>query len=166
MHGKWSQAGVPKKGWSCTGGVEDLGAPDAICEMCETQEIRYVHFMEHPNYPDVLGCGCVCAEKMEDDYVGPRRRESMLRASAGRKKRWLTRRWNLSARGNPYLNTDGFNITIFPKTDRSWGGRIEDRSTEQFIVSQRHYATADQAKLAAFDAMIFLKNKRGWGAPR
>jgi hypothetical protein len=32
--GKWSQRGVPHKGWTCIG-VEDLGREDrAICEMC------------------------------------------------------------------------------------------------------------------------------------
>jgi hypothetical protein len=120
MHGKWSQVGVPKKGWSCTY-VEDLGAPDAVCEMCETQNIRYVHYMEHPDYAGSLGCGCVCAEKMEGDYVGPRRREAVLKASGARRKRWLSRKWKVSARGNPYLNTDGFNITVFPKNDGGLG---------------------------------------------
>ena len=28
--------------------------------MCQMQEIRYVHHMQHSQYPDVLGCGCVC----------------------------------------------------------------------------------------------------------
>ena len=53
MSGKWSQVGVPHKGWICVS-VDDLGAPDAVCEMCETREIRYVHHMEHPDYSDSL----------------------------------------------------------------------------------------------------------------
>lgn len=40
--GKWSQQGVPKKGWTCIG-FEDLGEPSTQCEMCENQDIRYVH---------------------------------------------------------------------------------------------------------------------------
>ncbi len=161
-HGKWSEAGVPKKGWSCTS-VEDLGAPDEICEMCGTQEIRYVHYMQHPDYAAILGCGCVCAEKMEDDYVRPREREKALKRASGRRKRWLSRRWQVSERGNPYLNTDGFNITVFRKPDGSWGGKLEDRASGDFILSRRRYESSDHAKLAAFDAMIFLKQKRGWG---
>jgi hypothetical protein len=27
--------------------------------------------MQHPDYPDVLAVGCVCAEHMEEDYAGP-----------------------------------------------------------------------------------------------
>jgi hypothetical protein len=36
MHGKWAQAGVPNKGWTCTG-EQDLGSPQATCDMCETK---------------------------------------------------------------------------------------------------------------------------------
>ena len=38
----------PHKGWTCTS-VEDLNMPDVTCEMYETQDIRYVHHMEHPD---------------------------------------------------------------------------------------------------------------------
>jgi hypothetical protein len=163
MVGKWSQAGVPHRGWSCMG-VEDLGAPEATCEMCETQEIRYVHTMHHADYAADLEVGCICAERMEDDYVGPRQREKALRSAAGRKKRWLSRAWKISARGNPFINTDGFNITIFRNTDGTWGGRIEESDSGRSVASKRTYLSEDAAKLAAFDGMIFLKNKRGWGS--
>ena len=46
--GKWSEAGVPKKGWTCVG-VEDLEEPSQLCEMCDSAEIRYAHIMEHPD---------------------------------------------------------------------------------------------------------------------
>jgi hypothetical protein len=94
-HGKWSQPGVPHRGWTCEG-VEDLGEPDAICEMCERQEIRYVHTMVHPEYPDKLACGCVCAGHMErgaaDDDIAllvaaAREREAPLRSLAARDAR-------------------------------------------------------------------------------
>lgn len=39
--------------------------------MCETQEIRYGHTMHHPDYEGDQEVGCICAERMEDDYVGP-----------------------------------------------------------------------------------------------
>jgi hypothetical protein len=131
--------------------------------MCETQEIRYAHAMTHRDYAGELHVGCVCAEKMEDDYTGPRLREKALRSAAGRKKRWLSRKWKTSARGNAYLNTDGFNITVYANGDGSWGGRIEEQGTGRTIASRRRYPTEDAAKLAAFDGMIFLKQKRGWG---
>ena len=163
MAGKWSQPGIPHKGWSCFD-VEDLGAVEAVCEMCETQEIRYVHHMEHSEYPGSLGVGCICAENMEDDYERPRRRENALKNAAQRRRRWLNRKWKNSRKGNPYLNTDGMNIAVFQRRRGVWGARITDRHTDEEVISKRQYGTEDAAKLAAFDAMIFLKEQKGWGS--
>jgi hypothetical protein len=57
---KWSESGVPHKGWTCVH-IEDLEEPDITCEMCESQNVRYVHHMQHQIYPDILKVGCVCA---------------------------------------------------------------------------------------------------------
>ena len=54
---KWSVLGVPHRGWTCIE-IEDLGAPDAVCEMCERQDNRYTHAMQHPDCPEKLHCGC------------------------------------------------------------------------------------------------------------
>ena len=83
--GKWKMPGVPHKGWSCTG-YEDLGEPSATCEMCEVSEIRYVHYMSHPNYHATLACGCICAGHLEEDYEGAVAREKVLKSQAGRRK--------------------------------------------------------------------------------
>ena len=72
--GKWTQPGVPHKGWVCVD-IEDLGSPDHICEMCEIQDVRYVHVMEHANYAETLRVGCICAGHMEENLVGARLRE-------------------------------------------------------------------------------------------
>ena len=162
MSGKWSQVGVPRKGWTCVS-VDDLGAPDTVCEMCETQEIRYVHHMEHPDYRESLGVGCICAQHMENDYEAPRRRERTLRNAAQRRRRWLSRKWQVSAKGNAYLNTDGMNITVYRRTRILWAARIEERATGRSVTSKGRYTSEHAAKLAAFDAIIFLKHERGWG---
>ena len=81
--GKWSQGGVPHKGWSCID-IDDVGDDFVTCQMCETQPVRYVHTMEHPDYPDTLDVGCVCAGNMEQDYEAAREREaSAVRCHAG-----------------------------------------------------------------------------------
>src|SRR6516165_11351705 len=76
---------VPHKGWTCTC-VEDLEEPCEICEMCESQEIRYVHTMAHPRYPEALRCGRICAGQMERDYAAAWKREAELKRR-GRKPR-------------------------------------------------------------------------------
>ena len=86
---EWNKAGIPHKGWSCVD-VEDIAEyfDDAEeieyeqCEMCGRERIRFVHIMRHPDYPDELRVGCVCAEKMSDDYVNPRRAEDTLKKRA------------------------------------------------------------------------------------
>ena len=128
---RWSSAGIPHKGWTCVD-VIDLRAngeqPEdtdyATCQMCGNEKIRFVHVMQHPGLIVDLEVGCVCAEKMTDDYVGPKRRETKLRNRATRRIRWLKRTWRKSAKGNSFLNLEGYNLVVYPtKTDR-WGYRI------------------------------------------
>lgn len=171
--GKWSDPEVPHIGWTCVG-FEDLGGLHETCGMCEKQEIRYVHHMSHPNYPDTIGAGCECAASMEAEYQAAHARESRHKNRASRRTRWLTRQWRESAKGHPYLNTDGFNVVVF-RSGQGWGFRVKERLDDALYLlaaftgaqqqsprqsaSLRRYATADAAKLAAFDALMFLKDR-------
>lgn len=148
----WDQPGVPHKGWQCTDVVDlraDGGPVDetdyATCQMCGNEKIRYVHVMEHPDVDGTFEVGCVCAEKMSDDYEGPRRRETKLRNRAVRRSRWLQRRWRVSAKGNRFLNIEGHNLGVHTNRFKQWGYRIDGR------FSAKTYATEDEAKLALFD---------------
>lgn len=158
--GKWSESGVPHRGWSCTD-VEDLGEPDRICEMCEGPTIRYVHYMEHPDYPETLAAGCVCAEHMSEDYVNPRAREKRLRTRARRRKSWDKRSWNISHRGNSYLNTEGYNLTVFQDRDDDgvfYGLRVANRDSGRSQQGHGRYQSEDDAKRAALDALLWAKD--------
>lgn len=101
---------------------------------------------------------------MEGDYDRPLKRERALKNAAQRRRRWLSRKWRTSVRGNSFLNTDGMNIAVFQRRPGVWSGRITDRITESELISKRRYVTEETAKLAAFDTMIFLKEERGWGS--
>lgn len=160
-HGKWSLPGVPHKGWTCVDD-EDLGRPRAICEMCEEQKIRYVHYMTHPDFDGTLAVGCICAGHMEENPQAAKAREKTLQNIAKRKANWLSRNWRRSTKGNEYLNVDGMNVVVYPKGTK-WAARISDRHTDQSITSKQSYSTSDAAKLAAFDKMIELRRKEGWG---
>ena len=83
---------------------------------------------------------------------------------AQRRRRWLSRKWKVSVKGNAYLNADGMNITVYRRTRILWGARIEERASGRSVTSKGRYTNEDAAKLAAFDAMIFLKHERGWGS--
>ena len=135
--GKWTQPGVPHKGWTCVD-IEDLGATNHVCEMCETQEVRYVHLMTHPDYEETLRVGCICAGHMEEDLVGARHREVAFKAISSRRARWLSRAWRRSMAGNQYLNTDGFNVVVF-RVGGGWSARLSLRGEdEEKLVSFLH----------------------------
>ena len=125
--GKWCQLGFPHKGWTCTG-IEDLGEAAATCEMCETQEIRYVHHMEHPDYSGSLACGCVCAGRMEENYEGARRRMKVCfrECSWSPAKVAVSGSGRCRPRGNLYLNADGYNVVVFPRASVGWGFRGDE----------------------------------------
>lgn len=147
--GKWSVAGVPHRGWVCIE-VEDLGEPSKICEMCESTEVRFVHYMQNDTYADVLAVGCICAGHMSEDLAGARHRDDRMRSRSAKRKRWLSRRWKTSVKGNDWIKADDFIVAVYPKVN-GWGAtvRTTDRRFEQH--SRRFYATPNEAKLAAFD---------------
>lgn len=155
--GKWSDLGIPHKGWECID-FEDLGEPAETCEMCEFQEIRYVHVMRHSDYPSPLRCGCDCAGAMSNDYEGADRRERTAKNAARRRSQWLRRNWKTSAKGNAYLRTDGFLVTVF-QSGSAWKACVADSVSERKRFSYRAFPTEDRAKLAAFDAMVRLKSE-------
>ena len=107
----WKRGHVPHSGWTCIG-VEDLGAPVGICEMCGYQIIRYAHHMEHPKYGN-LRAGCVCAGRMEEDMAGARRREAELKNRQARRVNFLNRKWKCSKKGNEYLEIDGHIVVLY-----------------------------------------------------
>lgn len=154
--GKWSVRGIPHKGWRCID-IEDLGSPSEICEMCESMPIRYAHRMEHPNYPGSLLVGCVCAGHMEENLARAQRRDKQMRSRASKRKRWLTRNWITSKKGNPYIEADGYRITIYPNGSNRWRvavANLADKEDVQF--PRRAVKTIDEAKLAAFDLVTSL----------
>jgi hypothetical protein len=162
MSGKWDDPAVPHHGWTCVH-VEDLEKPSATCEMCGIREIRYVHTMEHPDYPDTLQVGCVCAEKMEGDPEGPRQRERRLQQLAKRRLNWPHRRWLPSYDkwkdfdGAYYINTEGYHLRVFPQGS-GWKILVRHNETRAEQVGKRDYLSEGEAKIAALDALLWAKD--------
>jgi hypothetical protein len=153
--GKWSSPGVPHRGWACIE-IEDLEDARRTCEMCESTEIRYAHHMRHPGFTEVLVVGCVCAGDMEGNLAVARERDRRMANRSLRRRRWLTRQWSRSAKGNEWLHADGFRITIYQKHG-SWAATVASEEDGEFVRhSQRPYPSADAAKLAAFDVITRL----------
>jgi hypothetical protein len=158
--GKWVLPGVPHRGWSCLD-IEDLEEPCFTCEMCEVMVIRYVHSMEHPDYPDVLRVGCVCAGHMEEDHAAAHAREQVMRNAASRRLRFpRLRGWSTTRNGSEKIRTrDGFRVLVFERDD-AWSGLVEDTATGRKVWARRRYGTPIEVKVAAFDAMRVLASRR------
>ena len=105
--GKWNLSDVPQKGWECVT-VIDLGDDDEEdipyeqCEMCGNEKIRYVHVVRHPEWPDELRVGCVCAQKMTDDYVNPCKIEKELKNKAQRRTNFNKVKWKYNPEKDTY----------------------------------------------------------------
>lgn len=158
----WNRPGIPHKGWRCVDAIDlERATPDAVCQMCGRERLRFVHTMRHPDYPDHLQVGCVCAAKMESDPSAAANRERRLLNLAARRRTWLSRGWRTSRKGNEYRKVQGHVVTVFPERFDldCWRFSIA-RGNEKPQFSDSRSATIHEAKLAAFDA---LADRLGWG---
>jgi len=157
MSGRWDQPGVPHRGWSFVM-MEDAEDAACTCEMCGNERVRYIHLMSHPAYQS-LRVGRVCAEKMQNDYVGPRQREQefkrRLRAKVGAKDR--AQRF-LEIAGNSWwedqklkwygvVRGKGYFVTVFPRS-KGWNFRVGRRGKEGEF-GDKSYGDYDSAFRAA-----------------
>jgi hypothetical protein len=118
MENRWDQPGVPHRGWRWVN-VIDLCEDSTTCEACNHHPIRYVHVLEHDEYQDRLKVGCVCAEKLTEDYKNPRAKQTNLANKEARKKR-LLQQWKTYR-----LITKRFRLAVFQDKKRrgfwKWG---------------------------------------------
>ena len=150
----WKSDDVPHDGWTCSG-IEDLGAPVGICEMCGYQIIRYAHHMEHPRYHS-LTAGCVCAGRMEGDIEAAKRREADYKNRESRRASFFKKKWKHSKKGNEYLKTDGHVIVLcqLERTRNQWKYAIDNTFCKTL------YSNRDTAAAAVFDALEEMRGSR------
>ena len=164
MANLWKQKDIPHKGWTLIDVIdvrEDYQPEDETeyesCMMCGNEKIRYVHIVEHFEVNETLKVGCICAEKMTNDYLNPKRLEKKLRNRASRRTNWKNRRWKRSFNGNSYLNIDGHFVLIY-----------RDKKTFKYKVvidktfGKKSFETNDEAKIAAFNGIEYFKDHNDW----
>ncbi|MCJ2074495.1 hypothetical protein MKK68_02320 [Methylobacterium sp. E-016] len=155
--GKWSDPRVPKRGWTCES-IDDLGDVLQTCEMCEAQDIRYVHAMSHPRYPGILECGCVCSGHMEEDVPAARAREAAVRNRAARWRNWpKLKRWYRSRSGNLTIEKDGCRVTVYVERGAYKISAGPIGVGPRF--GRRVFETERAAVLASFDAFMWAKER-------
>lgn len=127
--GEWNKEGIPHKGWKCIDVIDlaEYSEPGGEiqyeqCEMCGNERIRFAHIMKHPKLHDELHVGCVCAEKMTEDYVNPRRCENELRNRASRRRNFNKVQWRYNPEKETYSKKyKGEYITIMRSRYDNWG---------------------------------------------
>jgi len=153
--GKWSQEGVPHKDWECID-IEDSGEQATICEMCESQSIRYIHLMKHSEYNGILGVGCICAGHMEGNILHAKKRDDFMKSRSQKRKRWINHRnWKISKKGNDYIKIDGY-IIIMVDNNSYWSASIKNGNEGIDEWLPRRFDSLNTAKLAAFDYITKL----------
>src|SRR5574344_293297 len=98
----WNQIGVPHKGWVLNevidireDGQSAEETPYETCMMCGNEKIRFVHIVSHNEVEEEYRVGCVCAERMTNDYINPKGKENELRNRANRRNTWIKKTWKL-----------------------------------------------------------------------
>lgn len=159
--GKWSQAGVPHKGWACVEEYDtfkQLGEGEfETCGMCESAQVRFVHVMENERYDGRLSCGCICAGHMAEDLQLAETRDKVMRSKAGRRDHFPKRAgWRTSSKGTPYIKVDGYHLMVVSNRDGSFAVGATRPGGAKPTWGQRRYATVEAAQKGCFDAWLHL----------
>ena len=143
--------GVPHKGWSLEQ-VIDLHEDEGLsygeyedCQFCDHEQIRFVHLLNHPDYSQAIRVGCMCACRLTNDYVEPKRQERILRNKAARRSRFPARKgWSSTCYGGKTIKLNGHRVTVASKSGRFrlW---IDGKEGGRF------YAQEKEAMLRGFD---------------
>jgi hypothetical protein len=160
MANLWHTKEVPHKVWNLVDviditedGQPEEDAPYETCMMCNHEKIRYIHIVDHKDYPQQIRVGCNCAEKLTEDYTNPAAKEKELRSRSSRLKTWYIRKWKTSAKGN----IEGHNITIFKNNST---GKFTVKIDESY--GRKEFETLRDAQTAAFKGREYYKKKGDW----
>lgn len=161
--GKWSKKGVPHKGWTCVSEYDarEDGGDLIYCDMCETTQVRFVHVMQHAEYPEMLHCGCICSAHMSGDRKRAEDREKRMRSKASRRSNCSRRKgWKIAGSGNPYIVVDGFHFVVVKKSDGRFaiGGKRQNELSHG--LGRRRFNSLEDAKTGCFDALEFFERER------
>ena len=164
MSNHWKQQGIPHKGWQLIDVIDVREDGQSECEteyescmMCGNEKIRYVHIVHHPEIIEEYRVGCICAEKMTNDYSNPRQKENELRNRTNRLLTWTKKTWKINKNDNYYIKLDEHLLLIY-RDKKSLKYKIKIGET----FGSKSFETLDRAKVAAFKGVEYFKTKGKW----
>lgn len=163
----WNDPTAPRRGWNVLTVFDALEAGPGeplldgdhmlLCEACGTQEIRYVHVLEHPNFERAVYVGCDCASRMtgvSEDLL--ERREGDVRNRSARRATFCgLRNWTQTKKGGWRLRHLGNFYLLSPGRYGGWSVAYkadDERPGAQMIYERGFHHDLDTAKIAVFDA--------------
>lgn len=141
----------PASGWQFVrltdlNAVDPLGIEAAKCDRCN-RSLRFIHTLEHADWPKPLRVGCCCAVRLAVGYDA-RQVEREEANRAGRRMRFLNpARWRRSAKGNLTRKVRDVRVTVFPQHDNYFKFIIDDS------FSTRVYESEADAMRGSFEIM-------------
>ena len=164
MNNNFYKTQLPNKNWKLIN-VYDVredgqSAENTIyetCMICNNEKIRYVHVIIHEKVDNEFLVGCICAEKMTNDYINPKKLENELKNKANKKNNFIKRNWKLTENGNYKLNYEGHSLLIFfDKRIKKFKCKIDN----QFGIHS--FNKIIDAKLAIYKGVEYYKLKNLW----
>ncbi|MDQ6755319.1 MAG: hypothetical protein M3004_00130 [Bacteroidota bacterium] len=164
MSNYWNIPGIPHKGWILMDvidvreeGQSEWETDYETCMMCGNERIRYIHLVEHKEVAEEFRVGCICAERMTNDYVNPKHREKKLRNKSVRRTNWIQKEWKVSRKGSYYFKKDEHILTIF----------LDKKSNDYKCVIDKTfgtklYKTLSEAKAHLFNKIEDMREKGQW----
>lgn len=152
----WNKPDVPHKGWQL---IDCIDTEEAInqCDMCDKENIRYIHKMYHPELPDYLWVGCVCAGHMTDAYTAEMA-EKKTRSRTMKKQRWMRDGWNT-------LPIDDEKVYTYKSVRNTPWGVYELKNGWHYNVGNNHSHDHFDSKESALEHLykiyqqVYLKKK-------
>ncbi len=161
MSNYWNKSEIPHKGWILEDVIDIREDGQSVeetdyetCMMCNNEKIRYVHVVSHKDFGKRLKVGCVCAEKMTNDYVNPKKHEKKLRNKANRRNNFLEKDWKINKKGNLYLIINGHHVLIYKENKTE---KFKCKIGEKF--GNKKFDTIELAKVAVFNGIEYYKKK-------
>lgn len=91
-HKRLRKLNAPLENWRCVEVIDEETA-DFICELCDCQKVRFIHVMEHSDYPDYIQVGCICAGIMEGNLMAAKERDDAARRKSQRRSNFRKKKW-------------------------------------------------------------------------
>ncbi|HEY5792666.1 MAG TPA: hypothetical protein VIS74_05165 [Chthoniobacterales bacterium] len=119
-----------------------------ICEFCGKEQIRFVHYLQHPDWKDTIAVGRICASDLSGDPKADSA-ERRLRNLAKRRANFLKlKSWKTSAKGNVWIEYQDHHIIVIKCRNGKFTLRIDGEAGKLFF-PDRH-----TAMLRAFDVVM------------